>query len=102
SETLHSAPPLIEPTTRRAAALPSREACFGITVLYNGDGDFLASTSAVLTQTVLSAAQQTTLLVNQVNALVTSGVLSSNDANGLTAKLNAAKSEPRRRQGQPG
>jgi len=60
-----------------------------ITVRFNGDVDFLGSTSAAVTQTVLSAAQQITLLVNRVDALVTSGVLSG-DASGLTAKLDSA------------
>ncbi len=62
-----------------------------ITVHYIGDSNFLMSTSNQFTQTVLSAAQQTTLLVNQVNGLASSDVLNPSDAGSLTEKLNAAK-----------
>jgi hypothetical protein len=61
-----------------------------ITVRYNSDPNFLASLSDAFTQTVRSAADQTVLLSAQVNALVKSGVSSSQEANGLTPKLNAA------------
>jgi hypothetical protein len=61
-----------------------------ITAWYNGDGNFLAATSAGLAQTVLSAQQQSQLLVNQVNNLVNSGALNSGNGNALTGKLDDA------------
>jgi Bacterial Ig-like domain (group 3)/FIMAH domain len=61
-----------------------------IAVRYNSDPNFLASLSDPFTQTVRSAAEQVALLSGQVNELVKSGVLSSQEANGLTPKLNAA------------
>jgi len=61
-----------------------------ITVGYNSDPNFLASQSAPFTQTVRSAAEQVALLSGEVNRLVKSGVLSSQEDNGLTPKLNAA------------
>jgi hypothetical protein len=61
-----------------------------IKVSYSGDSNFVNSTSATFTQTVLSAADQTTLLGNQVSSLATSGELSSTDVSGLTATLSAA------------
>jgi hypothetical protein len=61
-----------------------------ITVGYNSDANFLASLSDTFTQTVRSAEVQIVLLGARVNALVNSGVLGSQEANGLTPKLNAA------------
>lgn len=61
-----------------------------ITVVYGGDANLLTSTSAAFTQTVLSAEQQTALLLNQVDALVANGSLSSGDASSLKAKLTSA------------
>src|SRR5262249_18711183 len=60
-----------------------------ISALYSGDDNFLAS-SGSLTQTVLSAQQEIRQTSNQVNALVTTGILSSGNGNALTAKLNSA------------
>jgi hypothetical protein len=70
------------------AALPA--GTHTITASFTGDGAFLASTSAALTQTVLSAQQEIALLCNQVDALVNSGVLNSGNGNALCVKLNAA------------
>ena len=61
-----------------------------ITARYSGDADFLESTSATLTETVLSAAQQTSLMVSQVSALVKSGVLGATTGRLLTASLGLA------------
>jgi hypothetical protein len=61
-----------------------------ITAAYSGDGNNQTSTSAALSQTVLSPQQQTTSLISQVNSLVSTGVLSSNNGNALTATLNGA------------
>jgi hypothetical protein len=65
-----------------------------ITAAYtSGDGNFHASpASAALTQTVLSAQQQDTVLTNRVNSLVNSGALSSGNGSALTAKLSSATS----------
>jgi hypothetical protein len=60
-----------------------------ITALYSGDGSFLGSTGS-LTQTILSAQQQDTTIVNQVNSLVSASVLSSGNGSALTTKLNSA------------
>src|SRR5262249_20876880 len=48
-----------------------------ITVTYGGSANFLASSSPVLTQTVLSAQQEAAVIGNQVGSLVTTGVLDS-------------------------
>lgn len=61
-----------------------------ITASYSGDGNFIASTSAVFTQTVLSAQQELGLIINQVTDLVTKGVLDSGNGNALIVKLNNA------------
>ena len=61
-----------------------------ITASYAGAGYFTASTSAVLTQTVLSAQQQIALIVGQVNALVNAGILDSGNGNALSVTLNNA------------
>ena len=65
-----------------------------ITVTYGGNSNFLASTSSTLTETILSAQQETALMVDQVNSLVTAGSLSSGNgdgnANALTSKLTSA------------
>jgi streptogramin lyase len=61
-----------------------------ITASYQGDANFLGSASGTLIQTVLSAQQETGLIVNQVSALVTGNVLNSGNGNSLTAKLNSA------------
>lgn len=61
-----------------------------ITARYDGDANLVASTSPMFTQTVLSAQQELGLIVDQVNALVTSGILSSGNGNALIVKLNAA------------
>jgi hypothetical protein len=52
---------------------------------------FLAGASSALTQSVLSAQQQITLLSNQVNNLVSSGGLGSGNGNALTVKLDYAQ-----------
>jgi hypothetical protein len=62
-----------------------------ITAVYSGDGNFFASTGN-LTETVYSAQQQDTQIINQVNNLVTTGVLSSGNGNALIVKLNSATS----------
>jgi hypothetical protein len=61
-----------------------------ITAVYAGDGNDQASTSAALSQTVLSPQQQTTNLTSQVNSLVSSGALNSGNGNALTSTLNDA------------
>jgi sugar lactone lactonase YvrE len=60
-----------------------------IAAVYNGSGSFLSS-SASLTQTVLSAQGEITAISNQVTTLVNTAVLNHGDGNALTAKLNAA------------
>src|SRR5262249_29760569 len=60
-----------------------------ITALYSGSGSFVASCGA-FTETVLSAQQQISLVVNQVNSLVSVSSLSSGNGNGLIVKLNSA------------
>jgi hypothetical protein len=62
-----------------------------ITAVYSGDGNFFASTGS-LTETVYSAQQQDTQIINQVNNLVTTGVLNSGNGNALIVKLNSATS----------
>jgi hypothetical protein len=62
-----------------------------VTAQYSGDSNFLAGASSALTQSVLSAQQQITLLSNQVNNLVSSGILSSGNGNALTVKLDHAQ-----------
>jgi hypothetical protein len=63
-----------------------------ITAVYtSGDGNFNASPASIaITQMVLSAQQQITLLTGQVNALVNAGTLNKGNGNALTAKLNNA------------
>src|SRR4029077_5056268 len=61
-----------------------------ITAIYSGDGTFQTSTSAALAQTVLTAQQQSAVIVNQVNTLVSSGVLNSGNGSALTTRLNNA------------
>jgi hypothetical protein len=61
-----------------------------ITVVYNGDANFLGSTSIVFTQTVLSAQQELGVIITQVQAMVASGILDSGNGNALIAKLNNA------------
>jgi hypothetical protein len=61
-----------------------------ITVRYNGDSDFLDSTSAPFIQAVLSARDQIVLLIGQVDHLVNDGVLNGGNGNALTVKLKAA------------
>ena len=61
-----------------------------ITARYSGDSDFLVSTSGTLNETVLSAAQQTSLLMSQVSALVKSGVLGATTGRLLSAPLDLA------------
>jgi virginiamycin B lyase len=60
-----------------------------IAAIYSGDGNFLSSTSSLILS-VLSAQGQNALIVNQVNALVSAGTLSSGNGNALTTKLNSA------------
>jgi hypothetical protein len=61
-----------------------------ITAVFAGDGAFLASTSAAFTQTVLSAQQEIALICNQVDALVSAGVLNKGNGNALCVKLSNA------------
>jgi Bacterial Ig-like domain (group 3)/Chlamydia polymorphic membrane protein (Chlamydia_PMP) repeat len=61
-----------------------------ITASYSGDANFIASTSAVVTQTVLSAQQELGLIINQVTDMVTKGLLDSGNGNALIVKLNNA------------
>ncbi len=61
-----------------------------ITATYSGEGDFVASTSAALSQTVLSARQELGLIIDQVTTLVANGVLDTGNGTALIAKLNAA------------
>ena len=65
-------------------------AAHGITVHYNGDADFLVSTSPALTETVLSAVQQTSLLLNQVIELRKSRVLKGATGLALKTTLDSA------------
>jgi hypothetical protein len=60
-----------------------------ITAIYSGDGSYLGFTGS-LTETVLSAQQEITVIGNQVNNLVNAGLLSSGNGNALTAKLSSA------------
>jgi hypothetical protein len=61
-----------------------------ITVTYDGDANFRASLSPVLSQTVISAQQEVALTVNQVNTLVTSGALNAGNGGALNTKLDSA------------
>jgi hypothetical protein len=61
-----------------------------ITAVYIGDSNSVGSTSAVFTQTVLSAQQELAQIVDQVNALMTAGTLSNTSGNALIVKLNNA------------
>jgi hypothetical protein len=61
-----------------------------ITASYSGDPNFIANTSAAVTQTVLSAAQELGLIITQVTTMVTSGILDSGNGNALIVKLNNA------------
>jgi hypothetical protein len=61
-----------------------------ISATYSGDINTAGSTSALFTQTVLSAQQELSLIITQVQAMVTSGALDSGNANALTTKLNNA------------
>jgi hypothetical protein len=61
-----------------------------ITVSYGGDANFLVSTSPALSQTVLSAQQENALIVNQVNNLVSAGILSGDNGTAMIVKLNSA------------
>jgi hypothetical protein len=61
-----------------------------ITAVYSGDSNFLAGPSAVLTETVLSAQAELDLIIVQVNAMVSSGILDSGNGNALIVKLNNA------------
>ena len=61
-----------------------------ISASYSGDANFIASTSAVFTQTVLSAQQELWLIINQVTDLVTKGILDSGNGNAMIVKLNNA------------
>jgi hypothetical protein len=61
-----------------------------ITASYSGDNNNAGSTSGAFTQTVLSAQQETGLIVDQVNSLVSGGSLSTGNGTALTTKLNSA------------
>lgn len=61
-----------------------------ITAVYSGDTNFVTSTSAALSQSVLSAQQEATATTTQVQTLVASGALKSGNGNSLIATLNAA------------
>jgi ELWxxDGT repeat protein len=69
---------------------PLAAGSYSFQAVYNGDSNYGPSTGAVEPVTVLSAQQQIALLVVQVNALVTSGVLNSGNGNALSVKLNNA------------
>src|SRR5262249_54342183 len=56
--------------TFTTTATPLAAGTHSITARYNGDGDFLDSTSAPLLQSVLSARDQIVLLIGQVDHLV--------------------------------
>jgi hypothetical protein len=73
--------------TCTTAALPAGSD--SISAVYSGDAHFLTSTGT-LVETVLSAQEQTTLLIGQITNLVNSGVLNSGQGNALTSKLNNA------------
>jgi hypothetical protein len=60
-----------------------------ITATYSGDGNFTSSTM-MFTQTVLSAQEQLSLIINQVQTMVTNGFLDSGNGNALIAKLQGA------------
>lgn len=61
-----------------------------ITAIYAGDAHFTASTSGALTVTVISSQQELSLIINQVTAMVSAGILDSGNGNALIVKLNAA------------
>ncbi|HLW64605.1 MAG TPA: Ig-like domain repeat protein [Gemmataceae bacterium] len=61
-----------------------------ITAVYSGDANNAGSTSAALSQTVLSAQQELSVIITQVQTMVTNGVLDSGNANALITKLNNA------------
>jgi hypothetical protein len=61
-----------------------------VTATYSGDVSTVPSTSAVFTQTVLSAQQELGAITYQVKALVSTGILASGKGNALIAKLNNA------------
>ena len=58
--------------------------------MYSGDANSAPSTSALFSQTVLSAQQELVAIINQVTAMVTNGILNSNLGNALITKLNNA------------
>ena len=75
-----------------SASLPTGHLPAGtytITYTYLGDANFKPA-RATQTLVVLSAQQQIALIVNQVNALVTAGILDSGNGNALIVKLNNA------------
>lgn len=65
-------------------------ATHAITAVYSGDGNFKGGMSAALTQAVLSGQQEIAAAADQVQALVTSGVLSQANGERLTNILNRA------------
>jgi hypothetical protein len=61
-----------------------------ITAIYSGDVVSNGSTSAAFTQTVLSAQQELSLIISQVNGMVAQGILDPGIGNALISKLNNA------------
>jgi hypothetical protein len=61
-----------------------------ITAIYSGNVVSNGSTSAALTQTVLSAQQELSLIISQVNDMVAQGILDPGTGNALISKLNNA------------
>jgi uncharacterized repeat protein (TIGR01451 family) len=61
-----------------------------ITVSYSGSADFKVSVSLAISQTVLSSQQEAGVMVNQVNALVASGILHKGEGHELVSSLDHA------------
>lgn len=61
-----------------------------ITARYDGDSNFLAATSATLTQVVLSVQEQGAALIGKIDALVNGGALSASNASALKSLVNDA------------
>ena len=84
----HSIPPACARFTATGFALAART--HTITARYNGDANFLVSTSTALTQTVRSVQDQGTALMAKIDSLVSSGLLNSADGNALKAMISDA------------
>jgi len=61
-----------------------------IIAIYNGASNWADSHGLYLDYMVLSAQQELAVIIDQVNALVTAGTLSSGNGNALITKLNNA------------